>query len=359
MNNASIENIKKALDNVKHLFDPSKSSYQILNNCTRENMTASDMLIELNKIGDTKDYPEELRKFFYNRYQELEALAKLDQEIKIREETISKLNQELSIEFQKRHEEYSVKIDFNKNYFSMNYNEKKEYLAKLNNDIETLKNQKRSLNKEKTSGKEYDQELTSKDIEYNKEELNNIQEKANKNKITYVNPLINNVKNYYNYYQTNQKENSNLNVAIEYIDNNNIKLNIGYKGTEINENEPLIECIFSDPNYFEAEIYPYLVHEHVVEGGIKGYNIKENKLKSENINDEHLEVKADPEKLNQTAFYLDQEIVREDQVKENEINKPKVRKLVNENERIGIANVLIITLFIIFALIIFLLLMII
>lgn len=58
MNNISIENIKKALDNVKTLFDPSKNSYQILNNCTKPNMKALDMLIELNKLGSTKDYPE-------------------------------------------------------------------------------------------------------------------------------------------------------------------------------------------------------------------------------------------------------------------------------------------------------------
>ncbi len=279
MNNVSIENIKNVLDNIKSLFDPNKNSYQILNNCTKPNMKAEDMLIELNKLGSTKDYPEELQAFFYNRYQELESLAKLDQEIKRNLEIIEKLNQELSNEFQKKHAQYSPDFYLDQDYFSFTYNEKKVYLSKLNNDIEILKSQKSAISKEKSSGEKYNKDLTRKDVEYNKEELNNIQEKASKNKITYVNPLLSDVKSYYSYYQTNQRENSKLNVTIDYT-NNNIKLNIGYKGTEINEQEPLIECLFSDPNYFEAEIYPYLIHEHIVEGGIKGYNIKENNLKA-------------------------------------------------------------------------------
>lgn len=355
MNNVSIENIKNVLDNIKSLFDPNKNSYQILNNCTKPNMKAEDMLIELNKLGSTKDYPEELQNFFYNRYQELESLAKLDQEIKRNLEIIEKLNQELSNEFQKKHAQYSPDFYLDQDYFSFTYNEKKVYLSKLNNDIEILKSQKSAISKEKSSGEKYNKDLTRKDVEYNKEELNNIQEKASKNKITYVNPLLSDVKSYYSYYQTNQRENSKLNVTIDYT-NNNIKLNIGYKGTEINEQEPLIECLFSDPNYFEAEIYPYLIHEHIVEGGIKGYNIKENNLKSENINAEHLEIKANPNKLNQTATYLDSEVATDERDMKNELTKPKVRKLINENERVGIANVLIIAIFVTFALILFLLL---
>ena len=258
MNNISIEIIKKQLEEVKQLFDPSKSSYQILNSCTANNMTAEEMLNQLKKLGDTKNYPQELRQFFYNRYQELEALSTLDQNIKENLEKLNQANQNLEQELKTRNVNYISPIKSNPDYLNMTYNDKKQYLSQILEETDKIKNQKIAVNKEKLLGEKYDQTIIeANSVDTNKQEINKIQKDAENNKVTYINPLLSDVRNYYNYFKTNQREKASLNVKVDYTNSNAIKVNIGYKGTEVSEKEPMIECFFMIKHILTHKYIPF------------------------------------------------------------------------------------------------------
>lgn len=101
-NNISIEHIKKQLASVKEMFEPSKESYRLLNNCISNDINAYDMLGQLNKIGNTGEFPIELQKFFIEKYKELTMLVEMDLLIKQTLDKITSKNKELEVELKKR-----------------------------------------------------------------------------------------------------------------------------------------------------------------------------------------------------------------------------------------------------------------
>lgn len=364
-NNISIDHIKKQLASVKELFDPNKESYTLLNNCISNNLSAYDMLEQLNKIGNTNEYPVELQNFFVEKYKELCMLAEVDLLIKQTLDKIYSKDRELEMEMNKRNVFYTGNISYNRDFEKMTYIEKKEYLYALNKDLLAFDDKLLAVKKEKESGESFDENLNKKlenqEITGTKhnEEINKIQEESMKNVRLFTNPMLENVKSFFNYYKSNQSENNFLNVKVEYDASYGVVLDLGYKGTEVNESDVLTRCVFSDMNYFQSEIYSYLLEEHIIDGGIKGYNVEDNKLKSVNLNDENLEVVGSDDVIRQTADALDDQVVYVDSnEKENKNNKVRIRK--NDFDKAGKVNVLIIAIlmvvvvFVVFAVFIFL-----
>ena len=364
-NNISTEHIKKQLASVKELFDPNKESYRLLNNCISNDLNAYDMLGELNKIGNTGEYPMELQKFFIEKYKELTMLAEIDLLIKQTLDKITSKNRELEVELKKRNVFYDVNTSYNKDFEKMSYIEKKEYLDSLNKDLFQFDEKLIAIKKEKKSGDSFDEKLEGK-LENKEiaspnhdEEIRKMQEESMKNIRVFTNPMIENVKSFLNYYRSNQRENSTLNVKVEYNTSSGVVLDIGYKGTEVNENDVLTRCVFSDMDYFQSDIYPYLIEEHIIDGGIKGYDIEKDKLKSVNLNDESLEVIGSDDTVNNTGNILENQVAyASSNERVNKNNKVRVRKL--DFDKMGkvndliVAVLIVIVVFIIFAVFIFL-----
>lgn len=364
-NNISIEHIKKQLASVKELFDPSKESYRLLNNCISNNFTAYDMLGELNKIGNTNEYPMELQNFFIEKYKELTMLAEMDLLIKQTLDKITSKNRELEAELKKRNVFYNVNISYNKDFEQMTYIEKKEYLDRLDKDLLIFDEKLKAIKKEKVSGDSFDEKLDEKlenkemTSPNHNEEIHRIQEDSMKNIRVFTNPMLENVKNFLNYYKFNQRENSTLNLKIEYNTSSGVVLDIGYKGTEVNENDVLTRCVFSDMNYFQSDIYPYLLEEHIIDGGIKGYDIEKEQLKSVNLNDEGLEVIGSDDVVKQTENILENQVTYVDSNERiNKNNKVRVRELdLDKTGKVNdliVAILIVIIVFIIFTIFIFL-----
>lgn len=363
MNNVSIESIKKSLEEVSKFFDPTKSTYGVIKSCISLEITAEDMIFKLAKIGSTNNYPKELQDFFYDTFEKLKLLAEKDKEIFALLEKIERKSKELENEFSKRNIFYNGSFVKNNDYLNMTYNEKKEYISKCNEEIVKLDSQLDALSLEKLSGESFDEKMnvnnTIEDefVLKNNEETKKIQEESEKNIIYFNNPSVRDVLNYINDYRNNSQDNSRLDIKIQYQNDSSVKLNIGYKGIEVNEKYPMIECNFSDVNLFNQEIYPVLLEEHVIDGGIKGYNVKNDSLTSENLNEEGLEIAGNAYMISQAGQYLDnqKELINED-VNKLENKNVRVRKLENPyNSNAARANgiIVVISLVLIIALVLF------
>lgn len=162
-----------------------------------------------------------------------------------------------------------------------------------------------------------------------------IQEEVSKNVKVYSNPLIADVKSFVNFYRENQSDNSSFSIKIDCVDNSNIKLNIGYSGNQVNEKYPEIQCLFTNSEYFQESVLPYLIQEHVIDGGIKGYNIEENKVSSENLNGESLKIAGSESLIKQTEVELQNNVYVDDMERKQE--NTKVRKLEIPN-KYGVSN---------------------
>lgn len=342
MNDFSILKIKKNLEGVINFFEPGKLVYTTINNCINSDFTAEQMMVELSKIGSTNDYPEEFQNFFYDRFNELKLLAEKDREIQYFHDEIKMLNLNLSQEFAKRGIDYNAELVLNDNYKDLSYSEKKEYLSICRSEREKLLEKVKAVNLEKESGQAFDEKLGSQydnsedGLVNNYSQINKIQNDSSENRKMISNPALNTVMNYINNYRENQQEQCNLNVKIVYDNNSGVTLTIGFKGSIVDEKYPLIECYYSDETQFNKDIYPALVEDHVIDGGVNGYDIQNGNLESENINGEGLEIQGNSNVSSSTQQYLDAQVVEKEKVKNLEDKKVKVR--VRELDTNAFAN---------------------
>ena len=85
----------------------------------------------------------------------------------------------------------------------------------------------------------------------------------------------------------------------------------------------------------QESVLPYLIQEHVIDGGIKGYNIEENKVSSENLNGESLKIAGSESLIKQTEVELQNNVYVDDMERKQE--NTKVRKLEIPN-KYGVSN---------------------
>lgn len=336
MNDFSIFDVKSRLESVLAFFEPEKPIYHTLNNCINNIFSAEGMYNALLKIGNTDEYSNEFQNFFNSRFEELKLLAEKDREIKECLGKIESLNTTLKLEFNKRNIEYVTNFVFNYNYLNMTYNEKKDYLYYCNKEINNLSDKLSALSTEKVSGESFDEKMGNKYddesqfIENGKDEINRIQKQAENNIREFVNPSLNSVLNFINDYKDKQEEDSFLNLKVVYDNNSGVILDIGFKGTEVNEKFPLLKCYYSDASSFNKEIYPVLLQEHIIEGGLNQYETSDDSLKSENVHNETFEVHG-----NSSAAYLansyfaDQVVSKEGDTLKKKKDYVRVRKIDN------------------------------
>lgn len=363
MRNVSVDYIKKRLNEVSSAFDPNLDTYKIIKGCVNNNFTSEKMMYELLKIGSTKNFPKEFQNFFYETFEELKLLVEKDKEIEFLLNKIEQKHHELQNEFLKRNLNYDVEFIRNNDFLNMTYEEKKDYIYVCQKELNKLEYQLSALSLDKKSGEKFDKKMeadSSRDNEIvfgNNEEVKEIQEKSEKNVIYFNNPSANDVLNYINDYRSNAQSNSRLNISVDYQSDGYVDLKIGYIGNEVNENYPMIKCNFSDVNFFNDEVYSMLLEEHVIDGGIKGYQIENQNLKSENLNEEKMEVSGNTNVILQTGVYLDnQKDMDYDLSNERKNKKVMVRKLDNPyNSSVARANgiVVVISLIFIIALLLF------
>lgn len=314
-----LEKIKKYLDDSTVFFDPEKETYKLLKECSAEESTARDMLEKLSKIGEIKDYPEFLRNFYDKSFKALEYLEAKDKEIENIMEELDKEHEILKDELKKRNIEYNGELNPKDKYVNQSYNEKKENIDELKDDLENLKDKNYALkNNEKNLGEAFDEDLV-KEIEASEHEdathnneMEKINELADKNKIFFNNPTVNDFKNYYQNLEDNQTELSKLDVTIEYKNDSSVEVRIGYKGTEVNEQQSQVICTYDEKQmeYFNNEILPYLVEKHVIDsGGIKDKEAEDDSVKSENVNGEALAIIGSMAAVSYAQHEMDENVV--------------------------------------------------
>lgn len=369
MKQIDVETIRKSLESVIDLFDPDKNSYQIINTCINNKMSAEEMLDNLSKVGNNKEYPQELQDFFYDAYNNLKDLSELDKKIEETFGQIQKENKDLEAILKDKSINFDSDIELKEEYKDAPYEKKKEYLSELERDLESIKEKKSIAKEEKKSGEKFDEgiekEINRENIEETEhnQEIKEIQDQAEKNIVIYTNPLLENVKNYVNYAKSNEQTGSELAVEIVY-NTDGVELNLGYKGEKVNENHPLMKCKYDNVDYFNEEIYPYLIEEHIMEGGVKGVELNEEGLESVNVVGQSLEIRGNKKIELNAKTVLDEESIEyvddENYKKTNKNSKVLTRKLENINN-VGKGNdillmilILIVSVFIVLALIFFL-----
>ena len=70
----SLDNIKKRLGDVQKSFNPQKSTYKILDNVIKGNLSDRQMLMELSKITGYSKYPDELKKEYVSIVNDLKEI---------------------------------------------------------------------------------------------------------------------------------------------------------------------------------------------------------------------------------------------------------------------------------------------
>lgn len=333
MNNVYIEKIKMYLREVANYFDPQKSSYQILMR-TINSSNASEMLDELNKLGLTRDYPENLKNFFGETYKMLEAIEKQEQQINQNNNQIKEKGQEVKEELNKRNIDYNLEYGIEKQLDKMSYVEKQEYIAKQEKQLKNIELAlEKGIKQEKTSGDEFDDRIYNltkpEALSNDKGEVRKINEDARNNKLYLLNPDSNDVLTIIGDLRETQTNNNKLNIKINYENSKMVTLQIGYKGTQVDESKPLYNCVYSDSDYFKASILPVLLSEHLIDDVNK---FQENgSLNSENSDGETLEVTGNEKEVNfvnnEINGYVDDYNIK----KSMQTNKKNVRVRLDEN----------------------------
>ncbi len=331
MKNIYLERIRRDLLLVSQYFDPAKSSYAILKSCS-SSQDATTMLENLYKLGSTKDYPDSFRDFFQETENMLKALIEIDKKIENTQNQINEKYNELEKEFEKRGIKYDNEFYLDNNYKDLSYVQKKEYLEKLEKQLQKVDIAlDDGIKKEKELGQKFNEkleEMTNSEDNNEKSKLQNIQKNAEDNYKIVSNPDEKFVTTLIEYFRSNQKEESKLNINIEYK-GDSVELNIGYKGKVVNEQDSLYKCVYSDMDYFNKEIKPILIEEHILESETNS-KLEDGKLTSENELGESLEVTGNEDE----AIEIQQEInyYIDSKTKERKNTNQKVRKLTPYNK---------------------------
>lgn len=306
MNNVYLERIRRNLLVVSQYFAPSKSSYSVLKNCSSAS-TAEDMLSWLNKLGETKDFPENFRNFFYEVDIMLKEIIKIDKEISdalvLRDEKYKSVKDE----YAKRGMNYDAFVLSNDNYLDMSYVQKKEFLDRLNKQIELVGiSLDQGIKKEKKLGKEYNSEVSRManiNNSNDKNQIDSIQRRAGNNFKIVSNPDENFVYSILSHFRDQQREGSKLNIDIDYSNGNAVSLVIGYKGNVVDEREPAYKCVYSDLDYFNSVVRPVLLAEHVIDENVRS-NTLDDELVSENDTGETISVNGNSKEVMDTSEEL-------------------------------------------------------
>ena len=333
MNNVYLEKIKRYLKEASNYFDPQKSSYQTLMRAINSN-NASEMLDELDKLGLMKDYPENLQNFFSETYKMLEALEKQEKQINQNNDQIKEKGQEVKEELSKRNIDYNLEYGIEKQLDKMSYVEKQDYIAKQEKQLENIELAlEKGIRQEKTSGDEFDERIynltTPEALSNDKGEVRKINEDARNNKLYLLNPDSENVLTIIGDLRGTQTNDSKLNIKIDYENSKMVTLQIGYKGTQVDESKPLYNCVYSDPSYFKAFILPELLEQHLIDEPNK---FQENgSLMSENSEGETLEVTGNENEVNSVSNEIDSCVDDYNIEKSMRMNKKNVRVRLDEN----------------------------
>lgn len=373
-NDIALGTIKKYLDESAFFFDPDKETYKILKSCTTEEAQPEEILDNLTKIGEMKEYPEFLQKFFDKTFKALEYLEEKDKEIEGIMKEIEIEHETLKEELKKRGIEYNDELNPMEKYKDQTYNEKRDSISDLKEDLNTLKDKNYILkNNEKELGKAFDEELVEKieskeyeNSEHN-QEMEKINEMAENNKKELINPTLQDFRNYYEFMEENQTDLSRLDIQVEYKDDSSVEVKIGFKGTEVDESKQQIICNYDSNQleYFDKEIMPYLVDKHVIEsGGIKGKeeDAEKETLDTTNVNDETMLIMGATAGAAYAKNIIDENIVTyvdnpEKEVKDKGIARKLKRDIENNSglENKGTFVIIFVSLLTLITLIVFLL----
>ena len=267
-NNISLEKEKQALRDTFPYFNQDDEKemkiYKVFERCARENVEEKQMIAALQDLGDLNDYDIGIRNFVEARISELEYLQKqnqktndLNEEKETKEENkeseeikeIKEESKKIEENLQNRNIEYENDIktinyeqddrQINQAYFEENkeeINEEKE----LKNDLELLKEQNKALEKEKTTGEEFDKKIEEQtqskylNNSTHNEQMERIQKDAVNNKKIMDDNSLEAVHSYYSYYVNNQTDKSKMDVQINYDGNDKVEINFAHKGEETN-----------------------------------------------------------------------------------------------------------------------------
>ena len=254
----NIKTIKEKLTMMQLAFDPNESAYSTISSIIKKTedpkYNAIDLYQELSHFDDKTEMPQFLRDYLYSIMGRVNVLASQDKEIeekiKEQEEQIENIIMELRIRGMYIE---TLKKEEYKNLES--YKDRENYLANLKKQNENLeKTHKAITEEEKKLGDEYSEEFKKSEEDFT--ELKKVNEKAERNIKEINNPAIEQVLSIMDYYREHQNANSMSNIKIQKPENNpNIRIvEVGFKGTEVSEKEPMYRFIFTNAKEFDNDI---------------------------------------------------------------------------------------------------------
>ena len=303
MKNVSIDEIKRQLNEVLGLFDANSNSYNVIVSCIKSN-SVSEMSSLLNSLNLDKNVAF-LNNFFDDIRDKLKSLSLIEKKI---DDMVSSINEKIKLmkeNFDSRNvsfNSYFVSADDLSKMSYLQMNEYLEKLAKMDND---LSSELEAFEKEKKSGESFDDKL---DVRVNgsnshNAEISNIQKNSSNNIKKLDNPDSSVIRGILDEYRRTQDVNNAVNADIVYSNNGTVSLNIGYKGTKVDESKPLYSCCFSDASYFNATILPILVEERLVDRTVSS-DLYSGNVNASNRMGESLNVVGNPVGVAATASFV-------------------------------------------------------
>ncbi len=292
------ERIKKLDNTFKDNFNVSQSIEQII----AKDETAKEILRHLKEIERANTSPF-IQNYIDQIKQDLYEFEKIESEIEKTEYELKSLIEEVKDELIKRNINVEGIALRRLSYDKNDLQTQKEYLRELKLRHKYLNETRESIKKEKQVGEAFKEGFQ--EGEKTATNIKKVDEEAEKNIREIINPNIETVINYLNYYYNNRKSDSNVSLKIEREAGGSQRtLSITNFGTSVSEKEPKTIFYFNDCEYFDQVVLPTIIKvyasENIPEASIHESNSYQNIAES----GDNLEINNMNEKAKETDELL-------------------------------------------------------
>ena len=245
----SISEIQKKISYFKELFESEKSVYPIIRDIADNKYTPEEALDKLLTIGNMYEMSKNAQDYYDIILNDLRNLVDDRKKARLREELLKQTYMDIQSNLNER------KIDLKANdleqYEENDTQDKQQsYINSLSSENDKLNNINQSLKKEKEVGQEFDENFVQTTIAYGNQ-LEKINESVANNVKIIVNPSIEDLRNYVNFYKSNQRDDQTFNIRINGSPSQR-SIELFYKGYNVSEKIPKVVFEYTSEEAFDS-----------------------------------------------------------------------------------------------------------
>lgn len=330
----SISEIQKKLSYFKELFDPEKSTYPIIRDIADNKYTPEEALDKLLTIDNMYEMPKNVQDYYDIILNDLKNLVDDRKKVKLREELLKQASMNIESNLHDR------KIDLNANTLEQHEEndtqaKQQAYINNLSSENNKLDNVNQSLKKEKEVGQKFDDKFVQSTLTYGNQ-LEKINEEALNNVKIVVNPSVADLRNYVNFYKSNQRDDQTFNIRINGSPSQR-SIELFYKGYNVNEKISKVVFEYTSEEAFDSKAIYEIVMLYANDAETLSSTNENNKYVNVSSNGDTLEINDMPVEFTDNVDKNINEMQKDDQLL---YDKRNVKKLVRKLDDVASAEML-------------------